>query len=124
MSYYWPYLISMFRSLITSASDCPRTCLQPGCFCLGLGKVYSWNFSCEKCHIKIFSSSWVKYSHLLNFIFYIFILEAADKKSFNFSQTTVYLLSYYIYASHCFTWSCRSSKIKCLIFPSHFAVNI
>ena len=24
-----------------------------------LGKFHSWNFSCEKIHVKIFSSSWV-----------------------------------------------------------------
>ena len=50
-----------------------------------LGKVHSWNFSCEKFHVKIFSSS--LFIHVLNF--HPSRLQTENFFTANFSQTTV-----------------------------------
>ena len=61
-----------------------------------LGKVHSWNFSCKKIHVKMFSSSWVKYAHILPYLFNgknisCVHFSSADENilTVNFSQTTV-----------------------------------
>ena len=69
-----------------------------------LGKVHGSNISCEKIHVKIFSS-WIKYSHFLPYLANGINIscvkfssqQAADENflTVNFSQTTVVTILQY-----------------------------
>ena len=71
-----------------------------------LGKVHGWNFSCEKFHVKIFSSSWVKYANILPYLFngknISYVKFDKNILTANFSQTAVHIhSSYSIYVANC-----------------------